>query len=145
MSADWTRSGAFSVPVLMYHSISDGPGRLHRAGEFRLQMNILEEIGYRVVSLMDLCDGLRDRRNIAAAFTAIDIRRRFPDFATTAFPELHKAELARDGFLPRVTSGGTDRWETSSRSGHRRRDGLADDREASRRRSRFRRARRRAS
>jgi peptidoglycan/xylan/chitin deacetylase (PgdA/CDA1 family) len=105
-----------SVPVLMYHSISDGPGPTRIAPEvFRKQMDILEESGYRVVSLTELGEWMRGLRDLPPRCTALTFDDGFLDFATTAFPELHRRKWPATVFLPVGHLGGTDRWDSSRR------------------------------
>ena len=76
-----------SVPVLMYHSISDGSGPTCIEPEaFRRQMAILEETGYRVVSLMDLRGWMRDERELPDALRRSDLRRWFRRLRDGRFP-----------------------------------------------------------
>ena len=91
---------ASRVPVLMYHSISDGPGPTCIAPEtFRRQMAILEETGYRVVSLMELLGWMQRRARAAGPLRRPDLRRRLRRLRHGRFPGIATARLARDGVL----------------------------------------------
>jgi len=105
----------------MYHSISDGPGPTCIEPEtFRLQMAILEEMGYRVVSLMDLLSWMQRGRELPDSCVALTFDDGFADFADFAFPELHRRGWTATVFLPAGHVGGFDHWEAASRLGHRR-------------------------
>lgn len=120
MSAMPTESRGSSVAVLMYHSISDGSGPTCIAPEaFRQQMAILEETGYRVVSLMDLLSWLQDGCELPGRCVALTFDDGFADFATIAFRELHGRGWPATVFLPTGHVGGFDRWEAPSQTGHR--------------------------
>ncbi|MGO9468700.1 MAG: polysaccharide deacetylase family protein [Isosphaeraceae bacterium] len=101
-----------SVPVLMYHSISDGSGPTRIAPEvFQRQMAILEESGYQVVSLLELGEWIRGWRDLPPRSTVLTFDDGFLDFATTAFPELKRRRWPVTVFLPVGHVGGTDRWD----------------------------------
>jgi peptidoglycan/xylan/chitin deacetylase (PgdA/CDA1 family) len=120
VSETQTQSTCSSVLVLMYHSISDGPGPTCIApGEFRQQMAVLEETGYRVVSLTDVLNWIEDGRELPERCVALTFDDGFADFATIAFPELHKRAWPATVYLPTGHVGGFDHWEPASRLGHR--------------------------
>jgi peptidoglycan/xylan/chitin deacetylase (PgdA/CDA1 family) len=111
-----------TVPVLMYHSISDGPGPTCIAPEeFQRQMAILEESGYQVVSLSELGEWIRGGRDLPPRRAVLTFDDGFLDFATAAFPELQRRKWPATVFLPVGHVGGTDRWEPSRPSGSARR------------------------
>jgi peptidoglycan/xylan/chitin deacetylase (PgdA/CDA1 family) len=115
-----TVSQCGAVPVLMYHSISGGPGPTCIKPEtFRLQMAILEETGYRVISLMDVLEWMQGGRELPERCVALTFDDGFMDFATIAFPELHGRGWPATVFVPVAHVGGVDRWETASPLGHR--------------------------
>ncbi len=131
-----------SVPVLMYHSISDGSGPTRIAPEvFQRQMAILEESGYQVVSLLELGEWIRGLRDLPPRSTVLTFDDGFLDFATTAFPELKRRRWPVTVFLPVGHVGGTDRWERASPRRDRAVDGLGDGRGAGGGRGGFRRPR----
>lgn len=114
MSGTRTVSFCGSVPVLMYHSISEGAGPTCTAPEaFRRQMTILEESGYGVVSLTELGEWTRGCRDLPPRCAVLTFDDGFLDFATAAFPELQRRGWPATVFLPVSHLGGTDRWESS--------------------------------
>jgi len=105
-----------SIPVLMYHSISEGSGPTRIAPQvFQRQMEILEESGYQVVSLPELGEWIRESRDLPVRSTVLTFDDGFLDFATTAFPELLKRRWPVTVFLPVGHVGGTDHWDASRR------------------------------
>jgi len=103
-----------TVPVLMYHSISEGTGPTCIAPqEFQRQMAILEETGYKVVSLSELGEWTRGSRDLPPRCAVLTFDDGFLDFATTAFPELQRRKWPATVFLPVGHVGGTDCWEST--------------------------------
>jgi peptidoglycan/xylan/chitin deacetylase (PgdA/CDA1 family) len=110
-----------SVPVLMYHSISAGPGPTCIAPEvFRQQMAILEETGYRVVSLRNVLGWMRCGRALPGRCVALTFDDGFEDFAAIAHEELRRRRWPATVFVPSGHVGGSDGWDRPSPSGHRR-------------------------
>ena len=98
-SDDRIVSGA-SVPVLMYHSISDGPGRrASRPRRSGARWPCSRRSGYRVVSLLDLLGWMRDGRELPEPLRRADFRRRLRRLRHGRVPGTCKARLARDGVL----------------------------------------------
>jgi peptidoglycan/xylan/chitin deacetylase (PgdA/CDA1 family) len=113
VSGTRTSSSSSSVPVLMYHSISEGAGPTCIAPDaFRRQMTLLDECGYRVVSLSEVGEWTRGRRDLPPRSAVLTFDDGFLDFATAAFPELHRRGWPATVFLPVGHVGGTDRWES---------------------------------
>jgi peptidoglycan/xylan/chitin deacetylase (PgdA/CDA1 family) len=101
----------------MYHSISDGSGPTCIApGVFRQQMEMLEDSGYRVVSLLDLLAWMREGADLPDRCAALTFDDGFLDFATAAFPELARRGWTATVFLPVGHVGGTNRWESAGNS-----------------------------
>ncbi len=109
------------VLVLMYHSISDGPGPTCIAPDaFRRQMTILEDTGYRVVPLLDVAGWLQDGHELPRRCAALTFDDGFEDFATVAFPELSWRGWPATVFVPSGRVGGFDGWDPPGSAGHRR-------------------------
>ena len=103
---------ARSVSVLMYHSISSGPGpTCIKPENFRRQMDMLQEHGYAVVSLGDCRRWILSQLDLPARTVALSFDDGFADFATAAFPQLQRRGWPATVFLPTGHVGGTDRWE----------------------------------
>jgi len=83
-------------------------------------MAILEETGYRVVSLMDLLGWMQGGRDLPDRCVALTFDDGFDDFATAADLELLRRRWPATVFLPSGQVGGFDRWDSNSPSGHRR-------------------------
>jgi len=112
MSGDFRESRCSVVPVLMYHSISDGPGPTCIApAVFRRQMDALEESGYRVVALATLRSWMREGGELPQRAAVLTFDDGFLDFATAAFPELKQRGWPATVFLPVGHLGGTNEWE----------------------------------
>ena len=100
------------IDILMYHSISDGPGPTCMAPErFRRQMEALAERGYRGVALADLASWLRGESQPAGKPIVLTFDDAFSDFAAVAFPELQVRGWTATVFLPAGKTGKTAHWD----------------------------------
>jgi peptidoglycan/xylan/chitin deacetylase (PgdA/CDA1 family) len=100
------------ISILMYHSISDGPGPTCIPPYiFRGQMAALDACGYSAISLADLADWVRGERELAERAVVMTFDDGFDDFATIAFPELQARGWTATIFLPTGRIGGTDNWQ----------------------------------
>jgi peptidoglycan/xylan/chitin deacetylase (PgdA/CDA1 family) len=76
-------------------------------------MELLEDSGYRVVSLNELGDWMRGEHDLPPRAAVLTFDDGFFDFATAAFPQLQRRGWPATVFLPVGHLGGTDRWESS--------------------------------
>ena len=98
---------ARSVSVLMYHSISSGPGpTCIKPENFRHQMDMLQEHGYAVVSLGDCRRWILSQLDLPARTVALSFDDGFADFATAAFPQLSAGAGPQRCSCPQATSAG---------------------------------------
>lgn len=122
MTTDGAGGGCRGVLVLMYHSISDGPGPTCIAPEvFRDQMAALEELDYRVVPLSEVPGWMRGTRALPPRCACLTFDDGFADFASDAAPVLRRIGWPSTVFLPVGHVGGADLWEPPTAGGRRRR------------------------
>ncbi len=101
------------ILVLMYHSISEGPGPTCISAEiFRAQMDALANAGYQIHSLGDLIGWRRGERELPERSAVLTFDDGFADFATSAFPLLERRGWPATVFLPSGKVGGNDDWES---------------------------------
>jgi peptidoglycan/xylan/chitin deacetylase (PgdA/CDA1 family) len=101
-----------AVDILMYHSISDGPGPTCMAPEkFRRQLEALAEHGYRGVGLAELASWLRGEAQPAGKPIVLTFDDAFTDFAEVAFPELQARGWTATVFLPAGKAGEVAHWD----------------------------------
>ncbi len=105
-------SNPLAVHVLMYHSVSDGPGpTCIPLRTFREQMAAIDRQSYQVVSLAEFTawhDGERELPNRVVVLTFDD---GFADFAETAFPELKARGWTATVFIPTSLVGEDESWQ----------------------------------
>ncbi len=103
-----------AIDILMYHSVSAGPGPTCIAPEtFRRQMETLAECGYRGVALAELAPWLRGEGPPAGKPIVLTFDDGFTDFADVAFPELHARGWTATVFLPAGKVGGAADWDAA--------------------------------
>jgi peptidoglycan/xylan/chitin deacetylase (PgdA/CDA1 family) len=101
-----------TIDILMYHSLSDGPGPTRIAPEiFRLQMETVAEHGYRGVALADLAAWLRGESQPAGKPIVLTFDDGFTDFADVALPELRARGWTATVFLPAGKVGNIADWD----------------------------------
>lgn len=102
------RSAESSIPILMYHSISDkDEARTHAYYRtktapqvFAAQMEYLHHHGYSTCGLADVLDCLKENRRIATNYVAITFDDGYRDFYTQAFPVMNRHGFSATVFLP---------------------------------------------
>jgi peptidoglycan/xylan/chitin deacetylase (PgdA/CDA1 family) len=81
---------ADGVDILMYHSISEGPGPLSISPSiFRMQMQTLADCGFRGVSLSDYISIRQRQSPVSGKTVVLTFDDGFADFADVVFPDLH--------------------------------------------------------
>jgi peptidoglycan/xylan/chitin deacetylase (PgdA/CDA1 family) len=106
----WRQRAGQSLPVLMYHSVSDDletvPAYYRTVtapGVFRRQMTWLRENGWRGVSLQEGWEAIEKGR--AERLVAITFDDGFEDFYTNAVPALEKNGFTATMYLPTAFIG----------------------------------------
>jgi peptidoglycan/xylan/chitin deacetylase (PgdA/CDA1 family) len=79
-------------------------------------MAILEDAGYRAVSLLDLLAWLEGRGELPERSAVLTFDDGYADFGTAAFPELERRGWRATVFIPTGHVGGSNRWERLGRS-----------------------------
>jgi len=104
-----------SIDILMYHSISDGPGPTCITPEtFRHQMETLADLGYRGVALTELAGWLRGEGRPAGKPVVLTFDDGFTDFADVVFPLLDARGWTATVFLPTAKVGGKADWDAGT-------------------------------
>jgi peptidoglycan/xylan/chitin deacetylase (PgdA/CDA1 family) len=102
---------ATGLSILMYHSISEGPGPTCISPDtFGEQLEIIASCGYQVISLTEFVELYRDRRSFPARCLVITFDDGFADFAEYAFPALKARGWPATVFLPAGLVGGSEDW-----------------------------------
>ena len=99
---------AETLPVLMYHSISDDPetgvGAYYRVatspGRFAEQMQWIADAGYRAVTLQDGMKALADGNLPTRRLVAVTFDDGFRDFHKAAWPVLSRHKFSATMYLP---------------------------------------------
>jgi peptidoglycan/xylan/chitin deacetylase (PgdA/CDA1 family) len=100
------------IDILMYHSISEGPGPTCMAPAiFRQQMADLAACGYRAIGLTSFAAGVCNGDWPVGKVVVLTFDDGFEDFATVAFPELYQRGWSATVFLPAAKMGGAADWE----------------------------------
>jgi peptidoglycan/xylan/chitin deacetylase (PgdA/CDA1 family) len=103
-----------TLDILMYHSISDGPGpTCIDSGTFRMQLQLLAELGYRSVSLEDVIAWHDGRSPLPPRPILITFDDGFCDFGRTAWPLLREFGYRAVVFVPTGHVGRSDVWEAA--------------------------------
>ncbi|OWV79645.1 glycosyl transferase [Rhizobium sp. R634] len=117
-AAAWSNETATSVPVLMYHRISDeGPDRLRRyriaPDVFRQQMQFLRRQGYYTLTADGLAELLRAGKPIQGRPVVLTFDDAYLDFLANAFPILAENGFGADVFVVTDKVGGRSDWDAS--------------------------------
>lgn len=100
------------VNILMYHSISDGPGpTCIPLKTFQHQLNSLQEHGYQPISLANFVACYQGEREFPSRPVVITFDDGFADFAENAFPELQARGWPATVFLPAGLMGKCENWQ----------------------------------
>ncbi|MDZ4761429.1 MAG: polysaccharide deacetylase family protein [Alphaproteobacteria bacterium] len=100
-----------NVPILMYHSVSDGAGPTCIPPElFREQMKTIADAGCAVVSLSRFAAWRLDGSELPPRSVVITFDDGFRDFANDAFPCLETHGFASTVFLPTRRLDGAEAW-----------------------------------
>jgi peptidoglycan/xylan/chitin deacetylase (PgdA/CDA1 family) len=113
IKAGFFPGGAPTVPILMYHSVSDDPEtgvsgyyRLATPPKtFRAQMQWLCDHGYRTIDLFEARDRLSNAGTNADRVVVITFDDGFRDFISTAWPVLESFSFVATMFLPTAFVG----------------------------------------
>ena len=102
---------AHQIPILMFHSISNGDGPTCITPEiFRAQMDMVSEAGWQVVSLDAVLDWHKGGTALPEKAMAITFDDGFADFIENAHPVLEEKGFANTMFVPTRNDGGAEHW-----------------------------------
>lgn len=105
------------IPILMYHSISDGDGPTCTAPDvFERQMQMIDDHGWTVVPL-DALNAWPHATDLPDKAIAITFDDGFADFRTHAHPVLERHGFANTMFVPSASDGGVENWAGIARPG----------------------------
>ncbi len=106
-----------SVPILTYHSISDGGGPTSLPlAVFRAQMQTVADLGVDVVGLDWIERWLRGEAAPVRPAIVITFDDGFGDFAEAAYPVLDRHKFPASVFAPTAVVGGAETWAGASDS-----------------------------
>ena len=98
------------VSILMYHSISRGSSpTCISPQEFRDQLAVLSDQGYRAISMSELAAWHRGDVQLNGPSVVLTFDDGFEDFASVVVPELEKRKLDRHGLSSSRKNGGPRR------------------------------------
>lgn len=100
------------IDILMYHSISAGPGPTCIAPQvFAAQLEALAEAGHTCVSLAQVAEARRGGAALPPGTVALTFDDGFRDFQAEAHPRLAARGWSATVFVPTGCVGGFDDWE----------------------------------
>ncbi|RUM23170.1 glycosyltransferase [Rhizobium vallis] len=114
----WTTEVTNSVPILMYHGITEeGPAALRRFRTspevFRKQMQFLRRQGYYTVTAQTLVHLLRSGKPIQGRPVMLTFDDAYLDFQTNAFPILAENDFSAEVFVVTDKVGGRSDWDSA--------------------------------
>ena len=124
LSTGGTERGAGEVPVLMYHSIGSGAPRSFRRfavdpGEFAAQMAYLDEVGYSVLTAVELAVSRTSGRSLPPHPVVITFDDAYADFYSAALPVLKEHDFRATLYVPTGYVGATSRFNGTRGEGDR--------------------------
>lgn len=104
-----------SVPILVYHAVSDDATGQFRPyavplARFAEHVAILQDLGCVTLTLSDAAQRLFDRAPLPDRAVVLTFDDAFGDFAQHAFPRLMAANFVATLFVPSAYVGATSRW-----------------------------------
>lgn len=104
-----------SLPVLLYHSVSDSPAAemaefTISPDAFRSHLDQLADLGLRVLTLGQVADHLRWRTPLPAGAVCITFDDGLEDFARHAWPQLSERDMPATLYTVAGRVGGTAGW-----------------------------------
>jgi peptidoglycan/xylan/chitin deacetylase (PgdA/CDA1 family)/glycosyltransferase involved in cell wall biosynthesis len=116
MSRERWAQATRGVPVLMYHAFADdrdgGARFVVSRRAFGLQMRALAALRYRVISLEDLADALREQRPLPRRAVVITVDDGYVDNARVAQPILRRHDFPATIFLVSRRLGAKNDWDS---------------------------------
>ncbi|MFS2177398.1 glycosyltransferase [Rhizobium pisi] len=112
----WTTEVTSSVPILMYHGITEeGPAALRRFRTspeiFRKQMQFLRRQGYYTLTAQTLANLLRSGKPIQGRPVMLTFDDAYLDFRANAFPILAENDFNAEVFVVTDKVGGRSDWD----------------------------------
>lgn len=106
---------ADSVPILVYHAVSDDATSQFRSyavppARFTEHVAILQDLGCVTLTLSDAAQRLFDKAPVPDRAVVLTFDDAFSDFAQRAFPTLMEANFVATLFVPSAYVGSTSRW-----------------------------------
>lgn len=99
------------VPILMYHSISNGDSpTCISPGKFRTQMAMIAEHGWRVIPLRDVLLWHEGQIELPDKAMAITFDDGFVDYQRSAHPVLEERKFPSTMFVPTLKVGEKEDW-----------------------------------
>lgn len=108
---------ATSVPILTYHSISNGTGPIVTSPDvFARQMEEIGSSGWTVITLATCAEWLRNGAGVKPRSLVITFDDGYQDFADAAFPVLERHGFPAAVFVPTQLPGRPGAWDGAAAS-----------------------------